>query len=88
MNPWNDVTLSLTRLGDGALDARTNPFGAQSLRERLELERADRKARARRRRQEAVEALSGAAAAAYRRLTVAYTERARRRLTQDGAAAA
>lgn len=88
MNPWNDATLTLSRLGDGAIDARTNPFGAQSLREQVELARAERKAHAKRRRQELVEALSGAAAAAYGRLTQAYTARAHRRLTQDGAAAA
>ena len=50
MNPMHDTTLTIAQLAGGQIDARRDQLSAQTLRERIELERAIRRERARQRR--------------------------------------
>ncbi|MCR9219003.1 MAG: hypothetical protein NXI21_02135 [Alphaproteobacteria bacterium] len=69
MNPLHDAIISLNPIDLWTVDARHDPKGAQTLHERIALQRAEERTRARQRRQRLAEAVGGAVASAYRRLT-------------------
>lgn len=60
MNPMHDTTLTIAQLAGGRIDARRDQLSAQTLRERVELQRAIRRERARQRRHALVASLRAA----------------------------
>eukprot|EP00752_Nemacystus_decipiens_P001166 g1166.t1 len=69
MNPLHDAIISLHPVDLWSVDARRDPKGAQTLRDRIALQRAEERNRARQRRRRLAKAVGGAVAGAYRRLT-------------------
>jgi|GEM_PF-3857170 len=84
MNPMNDTILAVTHLGQGQIDYRQDPRAAETLRERVELNRALQREQARYRRQQLFASIKTTARVVGQRLVAGKIGQAARRIGQGG----